>query len=103
MNTQPRQGRQNPFAHERQRAIAAPSLDTASEHEADNPQSLKAAKESVAADPESRCLEAVTMQQQSHAEPRREGLLTSVATSATGNQTVTGPPAFQRFILRVSA
>jgi hypothetical protein len=50
--------------------------------------------------------QAVYIRQLSHAEPRnarREGLVTSLATSATGHQTVTGLPAFQRSILRVSA
>ena len=42
----------------------------------------------------------------SHAEPRRarrEGLLTSIATSATGDPSETGPPGFQRSTLRASA
>jgi hypothetical protein len=56
MNTQPRQGRQNPFAHERQSAIASPSLSNAPEHKPDKPQSLEAAKVSVVADLESRSL-----------------------------------------------
>jgi hypothetical protein len=54
----------------------------------------------------SQSLEAVTMQKPSHAEPRRarrEGLPSSVAASATGHPTVTGPPAFQSSILRASA
>jgi hypothetical protein len=50
-------------------------------------------------------LEAVTMQNPSHAElrrARRDGLPSSVATSANGHQTVTRPPAFQRSTLRVN-
>jgi hypothetical protein len=54
LNTQPREGRQNPFAHERRSSLAFPSLDNAPEHEADKPQSLEAAKESVVTDLESR-------------------------------------------------
>ena len=54
MKSQPRQGRQNPFTHERRSAIASPSLDNAPEDEADKRQSLKAAKKPIVADLESR-------------------------------------------------
>jgi hypothetical protein len=47
MKTQPQRGDRNPFPRDRKHWVASPELDTASEHEADKPQSLEAAKVSV--------------------------------------------------------
>jgi hypothetical protein len=45
MHTQPRQGGQNPFAHEHQHPIASSDVENTPEHEPDKPQSFEAAKE----------------------------------------------------------